>query len=490
MSPDNRPSPPRPPAQPAQPAQPGRPQAAPPAQPGRPGQTAPPTQPGQPNQPPQAAPPAQVPQERPRIATRRDGTPPTPTGAPGGTPGTQKPTEYRSHSIDPKTGKYLGPVQPPPSNLPPVRSEATKQFGLDLDELLSHLARSGGSDLHLTVGSPPMVRINGLLNSVPGGTAIEPAQLEEALLAILTPQQREQYLTEHELDLSYTLAGISRYRVNYMRQRGSIAAVFRLIPWEVKPLESLALPKIIGTLPDLPRGLVLVTGPTGSGKSTTLAAMIDKVNRQRSGHIITIEDPIEFVHQNRGCIVNQREVGADTAGFGEALRRGLRQDPDVILIGEMRDLETVSTALTAAETGHLVFSTLHTQSAQETINRIVDAFPAGQQQQIRTQLAATLKAVVSQTLIPTADRRSRAVATEIMVINPAIATMIRRGDEHQIPQAIQGSGAEGMHTLNQDLARLVKANKITRETAEATTSDITDLHHLIGSDDTAAPRFN
>lgn len=421
------------------------------------------------------------PADRPRIATRPTSTQPAPVTDPD-----PERSDYRTVAIDPETGAYLGPVAPPPPTLPAVRPQYTNQYGLDLDELLTHLARVGGSDLHLTVHTPPMVRINGVLNAVPGEPPLEPAALKETLLAILTPEQRDDYIAHHELDLSYTLEGVARYRVNFMQQRGSIAAVFRIIPWDVKPLESLGVPAVLKTLPELPRGLVLVTGPTGSGKSTTLAAMIDKVNRHRSGHIITVEDPIEFVHQNRGCIVNQREVGADTAAFSEALRRGLRQDPDVILIGEMRDLETMSTALTAAETGHLVFSTLHTQSAQETINRIVDAFPSGQQQQIRTQLAATLKAVISQTLVPTADKRSRVVATEIMIVNTAIATMIRRGDEHQIPQAIQGSAEEGMHTLNQDLARLVKAKQITREVAEATTSDIKDLHHLIGDSDNAS----
>lgn len=449
----------------------------------RPGTSSTPTKPAAAPKTPPAPNPAAT-RDRPRIATRPTNTMPANSTAPTAPPHDTAAT-HRPVAIDPDTGTYLGPVTPPPSNLPAVRTERTAQFGLDLDELLTHLARVGGSDLHLTATSPPMVRINGVLNAVPGEPTLEPSPLQETLLAILTPEQRTQYLTHHELDLSYTLEGVARYRVNYMRQRGSIAAVFRIIPWDVKPLESLGVPAILNTLPELPRGLVLVTGPTGSGKSTTLAAMIDKVNRHRSGHIITVEDPIEFVHQNRGCIVNQREIGTDTATFAEALRRGLRQDPDVMLIGEMRDLETMSTALTAAETGHLVFSTLHTQSAQETINRIVDAFPSGQQQQIRTQLASTLKAVVSQTLVPTADKRSRVVATEIMIVTAAIATMIRRGDEHQIPQAIQGSAAEGMHTLNQDLSRLVKTKQITREVAEATTSDIKDLHHLIGDSGTA-----
>ncbi len=286
---------------------------------------------------------------------------------------------------------------------------------VDLDALLRHVAEGGGSDLHLTVGAPPTVRVRGEMTPVPGTAVLTAEDLREALYAAMTEKQRQVFEETRELDFAYAVPGLARFRVNVFWQREAVGAVMRLIPWRITPLADLGMPQVVETFGDLKRGLVLVTGPTGSGKSTTLAALLDHINRTRRGHIMTVEDPIEFLHEHRGCLVNQREVGADTKDFRSALKHVLRQDPDVILVGELRDLETISVALTAAETGHLVLATLHTQSAQDTVSRVVDVFPSGQQQQVRTQLAATLQAVVCQTLVPTADGTSRAVAAEVMV---------------------------------------------------------------------------
>lgn len=372
-----------------------------------------------------------------------------------------------------------GPVAAPAAAASGVRRERAIKDRINLDDLLRHMVKVGGSDLHLSVGATPMVRLNGEMTAVPAQPILNEESLEEGLLAILTEDQRERFLSHRELDFAYTVEGVARFRGNLLRQRGAVGGVFRVIPWEIKPLEALGMPNVINNFAALPRGLVLVTGPTGSGKSTTLAALVDKANRTRSGHIITIEDPIEFLHNHRGCVVNQREVGVDTSSFAEALKHVLRQDPDIILIGELRDLETISIALTAAETGHLVFATLHTQSAQDTVNRIIDVFPTDAQQQIRAQLSATLKGVVCQSLVKTADGRGRVAATEIMVVNSAIGTMIRRGETHQIPQALQSGGQLGMQTLNQHLAQYVVSGKITRESAEEYATDLKDLDALI-----------
>ncbi|MBZ5740024.1 type IV pilus twitching motility protein PilT [Nocardioides mangrovi] len=352
---------------------------------------------------------------------------------------------------------------------------------LELDELLLMVERMNGSDLHLTAGAPPTVRVRGALTPVEGHPVIRPDELREALYAIMTERQRQALEETRELDLAYAVPGFGRFRVNIYWQRQSIGAVMRLIPWQIKPLAELGMPPVVEGFARMMRGLVLVTGPTGSGKSTTLASIIDVVNRTRHGHIMTIEDPIEFLHSHRGCLVNQREVGADTHDFRTALKHVLRQDPDVILVGELRDLETISVALTAAETGHLVLATLHTQSAQDTVSRVVDVFPATQQQQVRTQLAATLQGVVCQALVPTADGTGRIPATEIMVCNAGIRAMIRDDKLPQIPGALQSGAREGMQTMDAHLAAHVRAGLITREVGLEYCAKRDDFLALVGS---------
>lgn len=354
-----------------------------------------------------------------------------------------------------------------------------------LDDLLLHLLEKGGSDLHLSVNSPPMVRVHGDLEPIPGQRALTARQLQEGVYAILTERQKQRFEEDKELDLAYELPGAARFRVNLMQQQGSVGAVLRAIPWDILPLESLGMPEVVGDFAALPRGLVLVTGPTGSGKSTTLAAIIDRANRTRKGHIVTIEDPIEFVHPHRGCVVNQREVGEDTLSFQNALKHALRQDPDIILVGEMRDLETISIALTAAETGHLVFGTLHTSSAASTIDRVIDVFPPEQQSQIRTQLAGSIEAVVCQTLCRTTAGSGRVAATEVMIATPAVRNLIREGKLQSIPSALQTGSRFGMHTLNQDLARLVDEGIVSYDTAREKCSDAHELNQLLGRDDDA-----
>jgi twitching motility protein PilT len=356
-----------------------------------------------------------------------------------------------------------------------------EQKRVDLDELLLHLLDVGGSDLHLTVGAPPTVRKNGEMMRIADQPVLTPHKLRDAIYAMLTERQRKTFEENLELDLAYSLPGHARFRVNIFQQRESLGAVLRVIPWEIKDLDDLKMPPILATFAELKRGLVLVTGPTGSGKSTTLAAIIDRINRNRHDHIMTIEDPIEFLHEHRNSIVNQREVGSDTHSFGKALKHVLRQDPDVILVGELRDLETISVALTAAETGHLVFATLHTQSVQDTITRVVDVFPSEQQAQIRTQLAATLQAVVCQTLCRTADESGRVAAVEIMVCTPGIRAMIRDDKLQQIPGSLQAGAKDGMQTLNAHLADLVRTHQITLAQALEHCSNRDDLLTLTGS---------
>ena len=352
---------------------------------------------------------------------------------------------------------------------------------LVLDDLLVHVLGVGGSDLHLTMGTPPMVRVRGEMQTIEGYPEMTAEVLQQALYGVMTERQRKVFEENLELDFAYAVPGHARFRVNIFQQREAIGAVMRMIPWEIKSLDELGMPAVIESFTHLKRGLVLVTGPTGSGKSTTLAAVIDEINRNRRGHIMTIEDPIEFLHTHRGCIVNQREVGQDTHGFRDALKHVLRQDPDVILVGELRDLDTISVALTAAETGHLVFATLHTQSAQDTITRIVDVFPADQQQQVRTQLAATLQGVVCQTLAKTTDGRGRAAAVEIMVCNSGIRAMIRDGKLQQIQGALQAGAKDGMQTLNAHLAQLVRAGRITHHEGLEHCSNRDDFLTLVGS---------
>lgn len=370
---------------------------------------------------------------------------------------------------------------PPPSAPGQAKDDRTPTVRLPLDDLLLKVVELGGSDLHLTAGAPPMIRVRGSMQPVEGFEELAPEPLQAALYGVMTERQRKVFEEYLELDFAYAVPGKARFRANVYRQRESIGAVMRLIPWEIKPLDALGMPAVLETFAKLKRGLVLVTGPTGSGKSTTLAAMVDLVNRTRSGHIMTVEDPVEFLHDHGNCLVNQREVGLDTHSFRSALKHVLRQDPDVILVGELRDLDTISVALTAAETGHLVFATLHTQSAQDTVSRVVDVFPAEQQQQIRVQLAATLQGVVCQTLCETADGRSRAAAVEVMVCTPGIRAMIRDGKLQQIQGALQAGGKDGMQTLNAHLADLVKAGRITYQTGLETCSNRDDFETLVGS---------
>jgi twitching motility protein PilT len=348
-----------------------------------------------------------------------------------------------------------------------------------IPELLEIVVDRGASDLHLTTGTPPVVRLNGVLHRLDYPN-LEPDQLQRMIYSILTQKQRERLEQDLELDMSYALPGRGRFRVNVYFQRDALGAAFRMIPFEIKTVEQLGLPRQIEDFARLPRGLVLVTGPTGSGKSTTLAALVDIVNSERDEHIMTVEDPIEFLHKHKRCIVNQREVGHDTHSFADALKHVLRQDPDVILVGEMRDLETIQTALTAAETGHLVFATLHTQDAPQTIDRVIDVFPPFQQQQVRVQLAVTLQGVVTQQLLPTADRMGRVAAAEIMVATPAIQNLIREAKIHQIYSSMQAGAKHGMHTMDQHLAELVRAGRITYETAADRCHSIDELNRMLG----------
>ncbi len=391
----------------------------------------------------------------------------------------------------PRLPVELHPVSPPAADESGIVSVPRSALGdsepdIAIDEVLLHLLERGGSDLHLSVNAPPMIRVNGDLEVVPGYSAFTPHQLQETVYALLTDRQKQRFEETKELDFAYALPGAARFRVNIFQQQGSVGGVLRAIPWEILPLEALRMPPILGDFAALPRGLVLVTGPTGSGKSTTLAAIIDRANRTRQGHIVTIEDPIEFVHQHRQCVVNQREVGTDTMSFASALKHALRQDPDIVLVGEMRDLETISTALTAAETGHLVFGTLHTSSAATTIDRIVDVFPPEQQSQIRTQLAASIQAIVCQTLCKTAAGDGRVAATEVLIATPAVRNLIREGRLQSIPSALQTGSRFGMHTLNQDLAELVKSGTIDYGTAVEKCSDVSELQQLLGVSPDAA----
>jgi twitching motility protein PilT len=365
-----------------------------------------------------------------------------------------------------------------------VRSGMGDSFDDDssanLTDLLVTMLDRGASDLHLTGGAPPTIRMNGSLIPLDGQPVMTPPTLQKLIYAILTQKQRERFEEVLELDFAYAVPGRARFRVNIYRQRDTLGAAFRLIPFEIKQLEDLGVPAAVGNFAMLPRGFVLVTGPTGSGKSTTLAAIVDMANRSRKDHIMTIEDPIEFLHQHRGCLVNQREVGEDTHSFQNALKHVLRQDPDIILVGEMRDLETISVALTAAETGHLVFATLHTQDAAQTIDRVIDVFPPHQQQQIRVQLAGALQGVVCQTLCKTRDGRGRVVATETLVATPAIRNLVREGKTHQIYSALQAGAKFGMNTMDQSLADLVKAGRISYDQGVEKCHHVEDFNRLTG----------
>ncbi|MBX3067850.1 MAG: type IV pilus twitching motility protein PilT [Cryobacterium sp.] len=360
--------------------------------------------------------------------------------------------------------------------------------GADADLLaaLQEVVRVTASDLHVTSNAPPMLRVDGSLTPVEGSTVWDRKRVTSALLSLLTDSQRSRFEQELELDFGFAISANARFRVNYYRQRDAIGGAFRLIPTEIKPLEALGVPDTVARFATLARGLVLITGPTGSGKSTTLAALVDLVNRTRTDHIVTVEDPIEFMHANKRSLINQREVGSDTHSFNQALKHVLRQDPDVILIGELRDLETIQVALTAAETGHLVFATLHTQDSAQTIDRVIDVFPPHQQDQVRVQLAATLQGVVCQTLIKSASGKGRVVATEVLVMTPAISNLIREGKTYQILTALQAGRDQGMFTMDQHLAELVDRGKITHAAALEKAHDLDAIKHLIHRADPGA----
>ncbi len=350
---------------------------------------------------------------------------------------------------------------------------------VSMEELLNLMVQRGGSDLHISVGAPPKIRIDGKLVD----TEYEPLMPESTkklVYSVVSPDQVAKFEKNLEIDFSFGVANLGRFRTNAFIQRGSVAAVLRVIPFEVYDFQTIGLPvKVCEWICNLPRGLVLCTGSTGSGKSTTLASMVNYLNESRQSHIVTIEDPIEFLHRNKSCLVNQREVGGDTHGFERALKSVLRQDPDIVLVGEMRDLETIEAALTLAETGHLTFATLHTSDVQQTVNRIVDVFPAHQQQQIRTMLSFTLQAVVCQQLVPRIHGKGRVLAAEIMVVNPAIRALIRDNKAHQIMSTIQTGGAVGMRTMNQSLFELYRAGTISYEDALEHTGDEADFQRLM-----------
>jgi twitching motility protein PilT len=392
-----------------------------------------------------------------------------PTGAPAAMPA-------------PPNGAQVRNAPPPPQQAAsrPTTEQTVRSSDISLVEALEAMLALEASDLHLTVGAPPTVRVSGNLRPLPGTAKLDGPSLQRVLYAMLTQQQREVFEEQLELDFSYALPGRARFRVNMYKQRESVGAAFRMIPYELKSLEALGIPPVVAQFSNLPRGFVLVTGPTGSGKSTTLASLIDIANTQRHDHIMTVEDPIEFLHRHRNCLVNQREVGTDTHSFAEALKHVLRQDPDIILVGEMRDLETIQVALTAAETGHLVFATLHTQDAAQTIDRVIDVFPPHQQQQIRQQLAGTIQGIVCQTLCKRQNERGRVVAAEVLVATPAIRNLIREGKTHQIYSAMQAGAQFGMQTLDQNLAELVRTNAISFDEGMEKCQHLEDFMRLTG----------
>ncbi len=358
--------------------------------------------------------------------------------------------------------------------------QPTNESTITLPELLRKMTDAGGSDLHITTNSAPQMRVHGHLSPLSGFGSMTPADTKRLAYSVLTDAQKHRFEENLELDFSFGLKGMSRFRANLFNQKGAVGAVFRAIPYEIKTFDDLGLPKVVADMCTKPRGLVLVTGPTGSGKSTTLASMVDKINVERHEHILTIEDPIEFLHNHKSCVVNQREVAADTHSFGSALRTALRQDPDVVLVGEMRDLETIEMALRIAETGHLTFATLHTNSAYSTINRIIDVFPSAQQSQVRTQLSLVLEGILCQSLLPKASGDGRVMALEILVPNAAIRNLIREDKIHQIYSMMQtGQDKFGMQTFNQALATLHHKRLISLETAMQRSSNADELKELI-----------
>src|SRR5829696_2896509 len=359
-----------------------------------------------------------------------------------------------------------------------VAPEAARS--LNLRALLEEMIEKGASDLHVTAGERPKLRIDGHITDSGADHVLTPKDCLQLTYSILTENQKKRFETEDELDFSFGIQNLARFRGNVYRQRGCVALAIRQIPFKIQTFEELRLPAVIQRFAEKPRGLVLVTGPTGSGKSTTLAAIIDKINKERRGHILTIEDPIEFIHRHQGCMVNQREVGADTKSFSQALKYALRQDPDVILVGEMRDLETIQAALTISETGHLCLATLHTNSAAETINRIIDVFPSHQQSQVRAQLAFVLEGVVTQTLLPKARGKGRMVATEVMICTPAVRACIRDDKVHQIYSIMQAGKKHGMQTLNDSLYQIYMQREVALEDCVKASSDPTEFLRMVG----------
>jgi twitching motility protein PilT len=362
---------------------------------------------------------------------------------------------------------------------------------LNLRTLLEEMIQRGASDLHITAGERPKLRIDGDMNNSGYEPALTPKDTLGLAYSILTENQKKRFELEDELDFSFGIQNLSRFRGNCFKQRGCVSMVIRQIPFNVKTFEELGLPASVAKMSEKPRGLVLVTGPTGSGKSTTLAAMIDKINRERRGHIITVEDPIEFIHRHQNCIVNQREVGTDTKSFAAALKYALREDPDIILVGEMRDLETIQSAITIAETGHLCLATLHTNSAAEAINRIIDVFPSYQQSQVRAQLAFTLEGIITQTLIPRIRGGGRVMAAEILVVTPAIRALIRDDKVHQIYSLMQSGKKHGMQTLNDALYQAYMSREVALEECLRVSGDPTEFLRMVGEqqpgDEDAAP---
>jgi twitching motility protein PilT len=354
------------------------------------------------------------------------------------------------------------------------------KMDFDFADLLLEVLDRRASDLHLTAGAHPTVRVRGRLVPLDDYPILTPGDTREVIYSILTNDQRQRLETNWQIDFAYGVPGRARFRVNAYFQRSALGAAFRLIPFDITPVDELGLPPTVHDFTRKPRGLVLVTGPTGSGKSTSLAAMIDEINATRDEHVMTIEDPIEFLHQHKRCLVNQRELGSDAVSFADALKAALRQDPDVILVGEMRDLETIQTAITAAETGHLVFATLHTQDTPQTVDRIIDVFPSHQQGQVRVQLSVGLQGIMTQQLLPTADGSGRVVACEVLVPTPGVRNLIREGKTHQIYSMLQTGGQHGMQTMDAALAALVRTGKVTRELAESRSSHPTELRRLLG----------
>jgi twitching motility protein PilT len=365
-----------------------------------------------------------------------------------------------------------------------------KPQGANLRALLEEMVSRNASDLHIVAGERPKLRVDGDITNSSVDQEMTPKDTLQIAYSVLTEQQKKRFELEDELDFSFGIQNLARFRGNVFKQRGCVSMVVRQIPFMIKTFDQLGLPGSIAKMAEKPRGLVLVTGPTGSGKSTTLAAMIDKINRERKGHIITVEDPIEFIHKHQSCIINQREIGSDTKSFANALKYALREDPDIILVGEMRDLETIAATLTIAETGHLAFATLHTNSAAEAINRIIDVFPSHQQSQVRAQLAFVLEGIVTQTLLPKAQGKGRVMAAEILVVTPAIRALIRDDKVHQIYSSMQAGKKWGMQTLNDALYALYMNREVTADECLRVSGDPTEFQRMIGQLDPASEDGN